>query len=63
MAIFEWESPKQAATYTKKVNRQRLIEGAMHLIVPGEPEQKMDKSVPLSAAEFPGGTISGKKPL
>jgi integrase len=45
MAIFGWETPKQAALYTRKVNRKRLAGDAMHLI---EPERKLDKSVPLS---------------
>lgn len=42
MAIFGWESTKQAALYTRKANRQKLVKAAMHLIVP---ERKDDKSV------------------
>jgi hypothetical protein len=34
MAIFGWASPKQAAVYTKKVNRRKLAGDSMHLIVP-----------------------------
>jgi integrase len=34
MAIYGWESPKQAALYTKKANRKRLAGDAMPLIVP-----------------------------
>ncbi|MDR6952336.1 integrase [Ancylobacter sp. 3268] len=34
MAIFGWESPKQAAVYTRKANRRRLAGDAMHLMVP-----------------------------
>lgn len=34
MAIYGWESPKQAAIYTRKANRKKLAGEAMHLIVP-----------------------------
>jgi integrase len=34
MAIYGWDSPKQAATYTRKVRRKRLAAGAMHMVVP-----------------------------
>ena len=54
MAIFGWDSPKQAALYTRKANRKRLAAEAMHKLVPGE-------SVPLSRAVASGGTIRGKK--
>lgn len=37
MAIYGWESPKQAARYTEKVNRRRLADEAMHKIVPSVP--------------------------
>lgn len=36
MAIYGWESPKQAAHYTKKANRKRLAGDAMHLVVPAK---------------------------
>jgi integrase len=45
MAIYGWESPKQAALYTRKANRKKLAKQAMHLI---EPERKMDADVPLA---------------
>lgn len=32
MAIFGWESPKQAALYTRKANRKKLAAEAMHLL-------------------------------
>lgn len=32
MAIYNWDSPKQAARYTRKANRKKLAGGAMHLI-------------------------------
>ncbi|MEW5994981.1 MAG: hypothetical protein AB1744_11380 [Candidatus Zixiibacteriota bacterium] len=35
MAIFGWESPKQAALYTRKANRKRLAAAATHLLIPG----------------------------
>ncbi|MGE5515117.1 MAG: tyrosine-type recombinase/integrase [Bacteroidota bacterium] len=59
MAIYGWESPKQAATYTKKANRKRLADAAMHLLVP---EQNTNQSVPPDAAKAVGGTKQGKKP-
>lgn len=34
MAIYGWDSPKQAAIYTRKANRRRLAGDAMHLIAP-----------------------------
>lgn len=53
MAVYGWESPKQAALYTRKANRKRLAESAMHLLVP---ERKTDKSVPPSVSQRAGGT-------
>lgn len=53
MAIYGWESPKQAALYTRKVNRHRLAAQAMHLLVP---------NVPPSRGETGSGTLPGKKP-
>jgi integrase len=32
MAIFGWDSPKQAALYTRAANRRKLAGGAMHLL-------------------------------
>lgn len=37
MAMYEWESPKQAAIYTRKANRKRLAAEAMHKLVPSVP--------------------------
>ena len=59
MSIFGWESPAQAALYTRKANRKRLAGDAMHLLIP---DQKENESVPLSAGVAKGGTIKGKKP-
>ena len=53
MAIYGWESPKQASLYTRKVNRHRLAAQAMHLLVP---------NVPPSRGETGSGTFPGKKP-
>lgn len=46
MAIFGWESTKQANIYTKKANRKKLAASAMHLVVL---EQSTHESVQLSA--------------
>ena len=58
MVIYEWNSPKQAALYTKAVNRKRLIKGAMPLV---DPDYRANESVPPEAAVASGGTIRGKK--
>lgn len=58
MAIYGWESPKQAALYTRKANRKKLAKDAMHLIVP---EQKSDATVPLSRGIRKGGTNRAEK--
>jgi integrase len=55
MAIYGWESPKQAALYTRSADRKRLVGAAMHLVVPAE-------TVPLSVANSSGGTLRGIKP-
>lgn len=34
MAIYGWASPKQAAHYTRRANRRRLVGDAMHLVAP-----------------------------
>lgn len=38
MAIFGWESPKQAALYTRKANRRKLAGAGMHFIDLGDLE-------------------------
>jgi integrase len=58
MAIYGWESPKQAALYTRKANRKRLAGDAMHLLVAG---QTGNEGVPLSKAVSASGTIRSKK--
>lgn len=59
MAIYGWESPKQAALYTRKASRKRLIGDAMHLIVPAADERPENESVPLSGV---GATRWDKTP-
>ena len=59
MAMYAWDSPKQAALYTRKANRKRLAAEAMHKLLPGHTE---NESVPLDGAVAAGGTMRGKKP-
>ena len=58
MAIYGWDSPKQAALYGKKVNRKKLANGAMHLL---DADYKANESVPSDSAVASGGTNRGKK--
>ncbi len=58
MAMFGWDSPKQAALYTRKANRKRLAAEAMHKLMPGQTE---NESVPPEGAVVSGGTIRGNK--
>jgi hypothetical protein len=51
MAIYGWESPKQAALYTRKANRKRLTGEAMHLLAAGRSENA--NMVPLSRVMVP----------
>lgn len=53
MAVYGWESPKPAALYTRKANRKRLAESAMHLLVP---ERKTDEAVTHQASQPAGKT-------
>ena len=55
MAIYDWDSPKQAALYTRKANRKQLVAGAMHKLIKNE-------SVPPERAVASGGTMRGKRP-
>ncbi len=59
MAMFGWDSPQQAALYTRKANRKRLAAEAMHKLLPGHTE---NESVPPEGAVASGGTMRGKKP-
>lgn len=55
MAMYGWETEKEAIRYSRRANRKRLAGEAMHLL---EPEQKMDASVPLSGPEVSHRKIS-----
>lgn len=56
MAIYGWESPKQAAVYTRKANRRRLAGDAMHLIAPpAEPAKEGTNLSHSGAEEISGG--------
>lgn len=57
MAIFGWDTLKQAEVYTREADRRRLADQAMHLLLPHETEeQEVNESVPLSGAVVDGGT-------
>jgi len=54
MAIYGWESPKEAALYTRKANRKRLAASAMHKLT--------GNKIPSLSVMVPSGeTIRGKK--
>jgi integrase len=70
MALFGWETSKQAALYTRKANRHRLEAGATLLLQRVEPdgiksENKRaavsGKRVPLFSAVPAGGTVGANK--
>lgn len=46
MAIFGWESLKQAELYTRKADRNRLARAGMHLIVPRENAEIVQGVIP-----------------
>jgi integrase len=52
MAIFGWETLKQAELYTRRADRKRLAGKAMHLLVPVPPETEM-LSHPQKGVEKP----------
>ena len=58
MAIYGWESPKQAALYTRRADRKRPAGDALGLV---EPEQKSHKSFPLLPPMSEGGKESSSK--
>ena len=58
MAMYGWDSAKQAALYSRKVNRTKLADGAMHRLAP---DYKANESVPLNRAVASGGTMRGEK--
>ena len=58
MAIYGWDSPKQAALYTRAANRKRLAADAMPMV---DPDYKANEIVPPERAVASGGTNRGKK--
>jgi len=58
MAIFGWQTSKEATRYTRAANRKKMAAGAMHKLVA---DQKENKTVPLSDVISAGGTIREKK--
>jgi hypothetical protein len=55
MAIFGWDTLKEAERYTRGADQQRLAEAAMHMLE--AQEQNGTESCPTEGA---GGTFSGK---
>ncbi len=58
MAIYGWDSPKQAALYAKAADRKWPIKDAMPLV---DADHKSNESVPPDGALATGGTIRGEK--
>lgn len=52
MAMYGWDSPKQAALYTRKADRKLMAAKSMHLILP---DTGVDESSPLSSHRIDGG--------
>jgi site-specific recombinase XerD len=58
MAMFGWDSIKQAEHYTRKASQQKLATGAMHLLTRDDGERIGDQSVPLPVGMLKSGTLS-----
>ncbi len=58
MAMFGWDSIKQAEHYTRKASQQKLATGAMRLLTRNNEERTGDKGVPLSVGMSKSGTHS-----
>ena len=58
MAIYGWDSPKQAGLYTRAADKTRLAAGAMPMV---DPDYKANESVPPEMGVASGGTNRGKK--
>jgi integrase len=56
MAMFGWDSIKQAEHYTRKASQQKLATGAMHLLTRDDEERIGDQSVPLPVGMLRSGT-------
>lgn len=61
MAIYGWESPKQAAHYTRKANRKRLARGAMHRLLIQNPETDSEQKCPTADADCSRVGQNGQK--
>ena len=61
MAIYGWESPKQAALYTRKANRRKLAGDAMHLIAPPARGTEEERTVITSEGDCSPVITSGRK--
>ena len=59
MAIFGWDTLKEAERYTRKVSQRRLVEQSMHLLVP---ERDGNEILPLSAVVAPEWEDLAEKP-
>ena len=59
MAMFGWNTVKQAELYTRKANRKRLAGEGMPFLALGE--QSENKIDPPSPKIFEGGSKSGSK--
>ncbi len=58
MAIYGWDSPKQAGVYTRAADKTRLAADAMPMV---DPDYKANESVPPERGVASGGTNRGKK--
>jgi hypothetical protein len=59
MAIFGWQTMKEAAHYTKMANQKRLAASAMPLL---SLDQSANNSLPLLGPVEESGSKRGKKP-
>lgn len=60
MAMFGWDSIKQAEIYTKNADQKRLAGASMHFLTGKQREQKIAKIVPLSSRVRKSGTSRQK---
>ncbi len=58
MAMYGWNSPKQAALSTRTANQKQLAADAMAMV---DPDYTTNKSVPPQETVGSGGTLKGKK--
>lgn len=60
MALFGWDSVKQAELYTRKANKHRLALGAAHLLVPPEGTKPAENVPPLDEVAEVGQQLKKK---